>query len=145
MVAVTTATLSFSVVPTCKDDREELYGALKHETVALKCEVDANPPVVTFQWTFNNSGDLTDVPPTRYTSHGTVSHLNYTPVSDMDYGTLSCWGSNAVGHQKSPCVFQVVAAGGCHDTKCIIILLWKIVASYIYSKSVCVCCACVWF
>lgn len=104
-------TLRVMFVPTCKDDREELYGALKHETVALKCEVDANPPVVTFQWTFNNSGDLTDVPPTRYTSHGTVSHLNYTPVSDMDYGTLSCWGSNAVGHQKSPCVFQVVAAG----------------------------------
>lgn len=29
----------------------------------------------------------------------------------MDYGTLSCWGQNAVGHQKSPCIFQVVTAG----------------------------------
>jgi hypothetical protein len=100
-----------SVVPTCKDDREELLGALKHETVTLKCEVDANPHLVTFHWTFNNSGDLAEVPPSRYTSVGSVSRLNYTPVSDMDYGTLACWGSNAVGHQRAPCIFQVVAAG----------------------------------
>ncbi|PSN39886.1 hypothetical protein C0J52_22443 [Blattella germanica] len=99
------------VVPTCKDDREELLGALKHETVALRCEVDANPPLVTFHWTFNNSGDLAEVPPSRFTSVGSVSRLNYTPVSDMDYGTLACWGSNAVGHQRAPCIFQVVAAG----------------------------------
>lgn len=98
-------------MPTCRDDREELHGALKHETVALKCEVDANPPLVTFQWTFNNSGDLNEVPVTRYTSSSTVSTLNYTPVSDMDYGTLACWGTNAVGQQKVPCIFQVVAAG----------------------------------
>lgn len=95
----------------CRDEREELHGALKHETVALRCDVDANPPLVSFQWTFNNSGDLNEVPVTRYTSSATTSHLNYTPVSDMDYGTLACWGTNAVGHQKVPCVFQVVAAG----------------------------------
>lgn len=100
-----------SVVPTCKEDREELYGALKHETVALKCEVEANPPKVTFHWTFNNSGDLTEVPPNRYSSTATISRLNYTPISDMDYGTLACWGTNSVGKQKTPCVFQVVAAG----------------------------------
>lgn len=40
-----------------------------------------------------------------------ISRLNYTPTSDLDYGTLSCWGRNAIGFQKSPCVFQVVAAG----------------------------------
>ncbi|XP_067006836.2 nephrin [Anabrus simplex] len=98
-------------VPTCRDEREELYGALKHETVMLRCEVDANPPFVAFHWTFNNSGDLTEVPGTHYSSSGEVSRLNYTPVSDMDYGTLACWGTNAVGHQRTPCVFQVVAAG----------------------------------
>ncbi|XP_039283060.1 hemicentin-1 isoform X2 [Nilaparvata lugens] len=104
-------TLRVMFVPTCKDERDELYGALKQETVALKCEVEANPPRVTFHWTFNNSGDLVDVANTRYTSAGTVSRLNYTPASDMDYGTLACWGSNAVGQQKTPCLFQVVVAG----------------------------------
>lgn len=103
----------FADVPVCKDEREELYGALKQETVALRCEVDANPALVTFHWTFNNSGDLTEVPPGIFTNEGTVSRLNYTPVSDMDYGTLACWGVNEVGHQRTPCVFQVVAAGKC--------------------------------
>ncbi|XP_018322838.1 titin isoform X2 [Agrilus planipennis] len=97
--------------PICKQEKEELYGALKQETVLLKCELDANPNIVTFHWTFNNSGDQTEVPATRFTSEHATSRLNYTPISDMDYGTLSCWGENAIGHQRSPCVFQVVTAG----------------------------------
>uniref|UniRef100_A0A1B6C6V9 Uncharacterized protein n=1 Tax=Clastoptera arizonana TaxID=38151 RepID=A0A1B6C6V9_9HEMI len=103
-------TLSVMFMPICKDEREELYGALKHETIVLRCEVEANPPFVTFHWTFNNSGDLTVVSAPHF-STGTISQLNYTPVTDMDYGTLSCWGSNDVGSQKNPCVYQVVAAG----------------------------------
>ncbi|XP_063231784.1 protein turtle homolog A-like [Bacillus rossius redtenbacheri] len=97
--------------PACREEREELLGALKHETVSLKCEVDANPPPASFHWTFNNSGDLAEVPASKFTASGGVSRLNYTPASDMDYGTLACWGSNAVGHQRAPCIFQVVAAG----------------------------------
>lgn len=41
------------------------------------------------------------------------SRLNYTPTSDLDYGTISCWGRNAIGVQKAPCIFQIVAAGTC--------------------------------
>ncbi|CAG2058047.1 unnamed protein product [Timema podura] len=110
-IRMSNAQSNIRVVPTCKDDREELLGALKQETVTLRCEVDANPPLVTFHWTFNNSGDQSEVPPARYTNAGVVSRLNYTPMSDLDYGTLACWGSNAVGHQRAPCIFQVVAAG----------------------------------
>lgn len=36
-------------------------GALKHETLALKCEVDASPPADSFHWTFNSSGEPTDL------------------------------------------------------------------------------------
>ncbi|XP_046401611.1 B-cell receptor CD22-like [Ischnura elegans] len=105
-------TLRVMFVPTCKEDREELFGALKHETIAVRCEVEANPPIVAFHWTFNNSGgDVTEVPSSWFTSDASVSRLNYTPSSDMDYGTLACWGANEVGRQRNPCVFQVVAAG----------------------------------
>ncbi|KAJ8981820.1 hypothetical protein NQ317_007406 [Molorchus minor] len=97
--------------PVCVQEREELYGALKQETVTLRCQVDANPSAVTFHWTFNNSGDQTDVPANRFTSEVTSSRLNYTPVTDLDYGTLLCYGVNEVGRQKDPCVFQVVIAG----------------------------------
>ncbi|XP_059469955.1 hemicentin-1 isoform X2 [Neocloeon triangulifer] len=103
--------LRIMYVPTCRDEREELLGALKHETVVVRCEVDANPPIVSFTWTFNNSGDVAEVPHSKVTSDATTSRLNYTPVADMDYGTLACWGANAVGRQRNPCIFQVVAAG----------------------------------
>lgn len=29
----------------------------------------------------------------------------------MDYGTIMCWADNAVGQQKEPCVFHLIAAG----------------------------------
>lgn len=90
---------------------EEVHGALKHETISLVCEVEASPATVTFHWTFNSSGDLNDVPSTKYTSQGTISRLNYTPSTDMDYGVLGCWASNTVGHSKQPCLYQVIAAG----------------------------------
>lgn len=102
----------FSDAPVCVQEREELYGALKQETVTLRCQVDANPAIVTFHWTFNNSGDQTDVPANKFTNEVTSSRLNYTPVSDLDYGTLLCYGMNEVGRQKTPCIFQVVIAGG---------------------------------
>lgn len=92
---------------------EEVHGALKHETISLVCEVEANPTNVTFHWTFNNSGDLSEIPSTKYTNEGTISRLNYTPSTDMDYGILGCWASNAVGHSKQPCLYQVIAAGLC--------------------------------
>lgn len=47
--------------PVCAHSHEELLGALKHETLMLKCEVDASPPAESFQWTFNSSGEPTDL------------------------------------------------------------------------------------
>ncbi|KAG4071003.1 hypothetical protein HA402_001440 [Bradysia odoriphaga] len=46
-----------------------------------------------------------------YVNNTGFSRLNYTPTTDLDYGTISCWGRNAIGVQKMPCIFQVVAAG----------------------------------
>ncbi|XP_052899973.1 hemicentin-1 [Anopheles moucheti] len=104
-------TLRVRYAPVCAVDREELLGALKHETLQLKCEVDASPPAESFHWTFNSSGEQTELPSRLHSSETGLSRLNYTPTSDLDYGTISCWGRNAIGVQKSPCVFQVVAAG----------------------------------
>lgn len=47
--------------PVCASTHEELLGALKHETLTLKCEVDASPPADSFHWTFNSSGEPTDL------------------------------------------------------------------------------------
>ncbi|KAF3427107.1 hypothetical protein E2986_03408 [Frieseomelitta varia] len=116
--------------PVCKEGRSEVVvGALKQETVSLVCSVESHPAPLIFHWTFNNSGELVEVPHSRYSHmaaavgtpsvaeslkeypqfHG--SRLNYTPATEMDYGTVACWASNQVGKQRTPCLFQVIAAG----------------------------------
>lgn len=54
--------------PICSTEHDELLGALKHETLALKCEVDASPPADSFHWTFNSSGEQTELPARLHSS-----------------------------------------------------------------------------
>jgi hypothetical protein len=46
----------------------------------------------------------------------TVNELIYTPKGERDYGTLACWGTNSIGKQMEPCLFQVVPAGMYQNT-----------------------------
>ncbi|XP_037297608.1 nephrin [Manduca sexta] len=100
--------------PSCRQGGVSVVGAARGESVVIVCEVDADPPAAVFKWKFNNSGETIDVAADRYTSNGSASSLKYTPVADLDYGTLSCAASNEVGSQLAPCVFQMVAAGKPH-------------------------------
>ncbi|XP_024892513.1 hemicentin-2-like isoform X1 [Temnothorax curvispinosus] len=118
--------LQIMYAPVCKEGKSEVVvGALKQETVSLVCSVESHPAPLTFHWTFNNSGELVEVPHSRY-SHVSAPgapdslkeyqqfhgyRLNYTPATEMDYGTVACWASNQVGKQRTPCLFQVIAAG----------------------------------
>ncbi|OAD53110.1 Myelin-associated glycoprotein [Eufriesea mexicana] len=122
-------TLQIMYTPVCKEGKSEVVvGALKQETVSLVCSVESHPAPLIFHWTFNNSGELVEVPHSRYSHAAAVgtpsvaeslkeyqqfhgSRLNYTPATEMDYGTVACWASNQVGKQRTPCLFQVIAAG----------------------------------
>lgn len=42
---------------------------------------------------------------------GTSSIVSYTPMNELDYGTLLCWASNQIGHQQVPCVYHIIPAG----------------------------------
>lgn len=98
--------------PVCRDSDIIVIGASLDEVLSVRCHVAADPSDVTFVWQFNNSGESFDVSPARFaTTSGNISELMYTPASQKDYGTLSCWGSNAIGRQVNPCLFQVVPAG----------------------------------
>ncbi|KAF2364043.1 Immunoglobulin [Trinorchestia longiramus] len=91
-----------------------LRGVGLKETVNITCRVDADPPDVTFYWTFNNSvrREQTEVlKPHRYSSQKLESIFAYSPTSDRDYGTLLCYASNTVGKQEVPCSFTVISAG----------------------------------
>lgn len=49
-------------VPICKTmNEEEVYGALKQQTIVLHCAVDSSPPPTSFSWIFNSSGEQTDL------------------------------------------------------------------------------------
>ncbi|PSN53391.1 hypothetical protein C0J52_03815 [Blattella germanica] len=97
--------------PTCKANQTRVHGVAKQEKANISCEVEANPPDVTFRWTFNNSAESLDVAAAHIARSGTSSVVSYTPMTELDYGTLLCWASNRIGHQRVPCVFHIIAAG----------------------------------
>ncbi|KAA0201660.1 hypothetical protein HAZT_HAZT003918 [Hyalella azteca] len=105
---VTSKTIKIS--PTCAGDQTRVYGAAREETITVSCRLEASPPVVAFSWRFNSSGDVVDLKDEYVASDGLSSLLQYTVKSELDYGTLLCWGSNILGMQQEPCVFRVVPA-----------------------------------
>ncbi|XP_017788622.1 PREDICTED: nephrin-like [Habropoda laboriosa] len=99
--------------PVCKEDRIIVVGASRGESLDIVCKVEADPPAHNFRWKFNNSGETLEVAPGRFSMEKSsgVSVLRYTPTTELDYGTLSCWADNFVGTQARPCLFQLIAAG----------------------------------
>ncbi|RXG51240.1 hypothetical protein Avbf_14115 [Armadillidium vulgare] len=97
--------------PVCAPDQITTYGVAKKEDAEVTCKVDANPKAKSFKWTFNNTADTIDVPPGRYTTTPQSSIITYTPVTELDFGTLLCWAANDIGVQTIPCVFHIVPAG----------------------------------
>ncbi|XP_058982793.1 neural cell adhesion molecule 2 isoform X2 [Musca domestica] len=103
--------LNILYAPTCTSNQSIIYGAAKQEDVKIKCTVDANPYEVEFTWTFNNSAESIDVATNHISQIGTTSIVTYTPVTELDYGTLLCSATNKIGRQRIPCVFHIIAAG----------------------------------
>lgn len=101
----------FIDAPRCREGHEVIHvGAVPHETVLVKCHVDASPAVVKFSWTYNNSRDVLPVQgANRMNNNGVISQLHFTPGGG-DLGTLACWASNTVGRQSAPCLFHLVPA-----------------------------------
>ncbi|KAK9743646.1 hypothetical protein QE152_g8454 [Popillia japonica] len=103
--------LNVMYAPTCRPNQMKVYGVAKQEMAKITCQVEANPPDVQFRWTFNNSADSVDVAAAHIAKSGTSSQVSYTPMTELDYGTLLCYASNRIGHQRIPCVFHIIAAG----------------------------------
>ncbi|KAK7073995.1 hypothetical protein SK128_004910 [Halocaridina rubra] len=104
-------TLDIKYSPVCAPGQVTTYGVARHEDAEVTCRVASNPPALVFKWTFNNTADTIDVPPGRFTSTPTYSIITYTPMTELDYGTLLCWAENDIGQQTLPCVFHIVPAG----------------------------------
>ncbi|XP_044729168.1 nephrin-like [Chrysoperla carnea] len=108
-----TVNLKIMFKPICRSDQKRIYGVARHEQAQVLCEVESFPPPESFKWSFNNTAETIDVPQIRFksTSVLSMSTLQYTPVTEMDYGTVMCWANNLAGRQIEPCVFHIIAAG----------------------------------
>lgn len=83
--------------------------AVLFETLVVHCFVDAVPEVTRFHWTYNTSKGVNPVKGATIQNKGNVSVLHFTPgVSDLQ--SLSCWATNDVGRQETPCLFHIVPA-----------------------------------
>ncbi|XP_076665938.1 neural cell adhesion molecule 2 [Andrena cerasifolii] len=103
--------LNVMFAPTCKLNQTKVHGVAKQEKANISCQVDANPPEVKFRWTFNNSAESIDVAAGHIARAGTSSIVSYTPMTELDYGTLLCWATNQIGDQQVPCVYHIIPAG----------------------------------
>ncbi|XP_065167952.1 nephrin isoform X2 [Atheta coriaria] len=99
--------------PICRPEQKRVYGVGRHEKARVLCEVESFPPPESFKWSFNNTAETVDVPQTNFNTgiHHSSSTLTYTPVTELDYGTVMCWANNLAGRQLEPCVFHIIAAG----------------------------------
>lgn len=104
----------YSVAPVCRPGQAKVFGVARGETARIPCELEANPTDVHFFWKFNNSADtVIDIPHNQIVVDRARSIAAYKPFTEMDYGTLLCWGKNEIGTQKEPCVFYLNPAGEC--------------------------------
>lgn len=99
------------VAPICRPGQTKIYNVARDETARIVCDLEANPTDVNFTWVFNNSVDTVDIPQNRISSDKARSILTYTPVNELDYGTVLCSGRNEIGAQKQPCVYHLNPAG----------------------------------
>lgn len=97
--------------PACAQGQQQIYEAAKLQTVKISCYVNANPhDSIDFSWSFNNSANLMDIPKGDVQVSGFSSKISYTPRTELDFGTLLCWGSNSIG-KGTPCVFSILPIG----------------------------------
>ncbi|XP_022245074.1 nephrin-like isoform X2 [Limulus polyphemus] len=101
--------LKIQYAPLCRTGQKSVYGAARHETIKIFCDVEADPGDVKFYWRFNNTKEVLDI--TTFESKETRSKATFSPTGAADYGMVLCWGKNSIGTQKKPCLFHLVPAG----------------------------------
>lgn len=98
----------------CRPGQPRVYGVARQEIAEIRCELEANPTDIQFTWKFNNTDNsalTVDLPQNLIVTDRARSTATYQPMTERDYGTLLCGGSNEIGDQREPCVFYINPAG----------------------------------
>jgi len=101
-------------LPTCLNTKPEEITIAVHESIDLECQMNSNPPNVSFRWNMelsnpdanNGSEDKFEVPTSQFTQHRTSSVLTFTPRTPADFGKVTCAGANNLG-KGEPCLFII--------------------------------------
>lgn len=103
--------LDIKYAPACAEDQRLVYEAAKQQSVKVSCLMDANPPnQVVFKWKFNTTANTVDIPESDIKSLNDTSIATYTPRTELDFGTLVCYGFNSIG-MGSPCIYHLLPTG----------------------------------
>ncbi|XP_068624483.1 synaptogenesis protein syg-2-like [Battus philenor] len=102
--------LDIKYAPTCKSEHAINIRAARGEVVEVRCSVDANPKThISYLWWFNSTThsrrELKISP-----SQNKLDTYDYVVNSSSDYGWVQCVGTNAVGQQTLPCIFNILPA-----------------------------------
>ncbi|CAH4035815.1 unnamed protein product [Pieris brassicae] len=94
--------------PVCTKKDGVALRAARGETMAIKCDVDANPMPSSFRWWFNSS-TYTERELTSSNGMSTDAY-DYRVNGSSEYGSVQCAGTNSVGRQTEPCMFHILPA-----------------------------------
>ncbi|KAK4885048.1 hypothetical protein RN001_001319 [Aquatica leii] len=106
--------LDVKFAPVCRPGQPKIYGVARQEIAEIRCELEANPTDVQFTWKFNNTDNsilTVDLPQNLIVNDRARSIASYQPMTERDYGTLLCSGTNEIGDQREPCIFYINPAG----------------------------------
>ncbi|XP_014681359.1 PREDICTED: hemicentin-1-like [Priapulus caudatus] len=79
---------------------ETTFNAPVNEKVVLRCEVYANPPEVTFEWTVDGQEVEDDF------EDGQVSSLSVRATRDTEFRDYHCRATNRIGTAHEPCIIH---------------------------------------
>ncbi|CAG2163527.1 unnamed protein product [Oppiella nova] len=95
--------LRIRYAPVCSQPYTLVYGLSLHESIAIECEVDANPPQVSFQWKYESYTNLA----TFSQINDSSSILSYTPHANQEFGQIECIAKNSIGIQRQSCKYLI--------------------------------------
>ncbi|XP_049305880.1 hemicentin-2-like isoform X2 [Bactrocera dorsalis] len=81
--------LDILYAPICLSNQLKVYGVAKHENVNVTCTVDANPPMVDFNWIFNNSIESIDVATNHISKTGRPEQVHNCSVANISVLSLA--------------------------------------------------------
>ncbi|XP_064474679.1 B-cell receptor CD22-like isoform X2 [Ornithodoros turicata] len=103
--------LRVQYAPRCRNQSQAvLYYSTAREEMRIICDMEADPPSLSFRWIVRNNSETHDL--LSFNVNGTRSEAHYQPSSASEFSSLLCWANNSVGVHRRPCSYAIEPHGG---------------------------------